>query len=62
MLKKPLSLIAYLTVLIILGLGVRHFAINPIYDNPANNKTEISSAPLFTTPLTNMQGTQQNLS
>ncbi len=62
MLKKPLSLIAYLTILIILGLAVRHFAINPIYDNPANNKAEISSAPLFTTPLTNIQGTQQNLS
>jgi thiol-disulfide isomerase/thioredoxin len=62
MLKKPLSLIAYLTILIILGLAVRHFAINPIYDNPANNKAKISSAPLFTTPLTNIQGTQQNLS
>lgn len=57
MLKKPLSFIAYLTILIILGLAVRHFAINPIYNKPA-----ISSVPLFTTPLTNMQGVQQNLS
>jgi len=62
MLKKPLSFIAYLTILIILGLGVRHFAINPIYDNPVNTKVEMSSAPLFNTPLTDLQGTQQNLS
>lgn len=62
MLKKPLSFIAYLTILIILGLVVRHYAINPIYDNPANSKAQISSAPLFTTPLTNIPGAQQNLS
>lgn len=62
MLKKPLSFIAYLTILIILGLAVRHYAINPIYDNPANSKVQISSALLFTTPLTNIQGAQQNLS
>jgi thiol-disulfide isomerase/thioredoxin len=62
MLKKPLAFIAYLTILIILGLAVRHFAINPMYNDQANTKVEISSAPLFTTPLTNMQGVQQNLS
>jgi thiol-disulfide isomerase/thioredoxin len=62
MLKKPLSFIAYLTILIILGLAVRHFAINPMYDNQVNSKPKISSAPLFTTPLTNIQGVQQNLS
>jgi len=62
MLKKPLSFIAYLTILIILGLTVRHYAINPIYDNPANSKAEISSAPLFTTPLADLQGVKQNLS
>lgn len=61
MLKKPLSFIAYLIILIILGLTVRHFAINPMYDNPVNHKTEINSAPLFSTPLTNLQGMQQNL-
>jgi thiol-disulfide isomerase/thioredoxin len=62
MLKKPLSFIAYLTILIILGLTVRHFAINPMYVDQANNKPKISSAPLFTTTLTNIQGVQQNLS
>lgn len=62
MLKKPLSFIAYLTVLIILGLAVRHFAINPIYDKPVNNKQKINSAPLFSTPLTDLQGVKQNLS
>lgn len=61
MLKKPLSFIAYLIILIILGLTVRHFAINPMYDNPVNHKTEINSAPLFSTSLTNLQGMQQNL-
>lgn len=62
MLKKPLSFIAYLTILIILGLAVRHYAINPIYDNPANSKAEFSSAPLFTTQLADLQGVKQNLS
>jgi len=62
MLKKPLSFIAYLTILIILGLAVRHYAINPIYDNPANSKAEFSSAPLFTTPLADLHGVKQNLS
>ena len=62
MLKKPLHFIAYLTVLIILGLTVRHFAINPLYNKPVNNEAEISSAPLFTTPLADLQGVKQNLS
>jgi thiol-disulfide isomerase/thioredoxin len=62
MLKKPLHFIAYLTILIILGLAVRHFAINPMYNEPVNIKTELSSAPLFTTPLTGLQGDKQNLS
>ncbi len=61
MLKKPLSFIAYLTILIILGLTVRHFAINPLHDNTVNNKAKINSAALFSTPLTNLQGLQQNL-
>lgn len=62
MLKKLLSFTVYLTILIILGLAVRHFAINPMYDKPVNNKPEISSAPLFTTPLTDMDGAKHNLS
>ena len=56
MLKKPLSFAIYLTILVILGLAVRHFAINPMYNKPA-----ISAAPLFTSNLTNMQGVKQNL-
>ena len=62
MLKKPLTFIAYLITLIILGLLVRHYAINPIYENSESSKVEISSAPLFTTPLTNLQGLKQDLS
>lgn len=61
MLKKPLHFIAYLTILIILGLAVRHFALNPLYNKPVNNKSEISSAPLFTTLLTDIQGAKQTL-
>jgi len=57
MLKKPLSFIVYLTIIIILGLAVRHFAINPIYTKPA-----ISGKPLFAASLTDSQGVKQNLS
>jgi len=57
MLKKSLSITAYLAVLIILGLAVRHFAINPLYNKPA-----ISAAPLFTTALTGIDGSRQDLS
>lgn len=57
MLKKSLSLISYLALLIILGLAVRHFAINPII-----NKPTISGAALFNASLTDVQGLKQNLS
>lgn len=57
MLKKSLSFITYLTLLIILGLAVRHFAINPISNKPA-----ISGAALFNASLTDAQGIKQNLS
>lgn len=57
MLKKPLSFIIYLTILIILGLTVRHFAINPAYNNLG-----ISSTKFFSAHLSDMQGKKQNLS
>jgi thiol-disulfide isomerase/thioredoxin len=56
MLKKTLSITGYLLTLIILGLAVRHFAINPMINNPA-----INSAPLFAASLTDSQGVKQNL-
>ena len=56
MLKKSLSIISYLTIVVILGLAVRHFA------TPINNKpTAISGAALFSTSLTDTQGIKQNL-
>jgi thiol-disulfide isomerase/thioredoxin len=58
MLKKSLSIIAYLTILVILGLAVRHFAINPI----TNKTPAINATSLFTTSLTDVQGIKQNLS
>lgn len=57
MLKKSLSIITYLTILVILGLAVRHFAINPI----TNKQPTISSAALFSASLTDAQGLKQNL-
>lgn len=57
MLKKSLSFATYLAILIILGLTVRHFAINPLYGKPA-----ISGKPLFSATLTDSQGIKQNLS
>jgi thiol-disulfide isomerase/thioredoxin len=57
MLKKSLSLIAYLIALVVLGLAVRHFAINPITNNPP----AISAAPLFNASLLDTQGIRQNL-
>jgi len=57
MLKKSLSLTAYLAVVIILGLTIRHFAMNVPSGKPA-----ISAAPLFNTPLTDIHGSKQNLS
>ena len=56
MLKKYLSFISYLTFLIILGLAVRHFAINPI-----SNKSGLSGTALFNASLTDAQGVKQNL-
>lgn len=56
MLKKPLAFITYLIFLILLGLAVRHFAINALDDRPA-----ISSAPLFSTPLADTQGSTADL-
>ena len=56
MLKKSLSIISYLTVVVILGLAVRHFA-TPISNKPA----AISGAALFSTSLTDTQGIKQNL-
>jgi len=57
MLKKSLSIITYLTILVILGLAVRHFAINPITNKPP----AISGAALFNASLTDAQGIKQNL-
>jgi thiol-disulfide isomerase/thioredoxin len=57
MLKKSLSITLYLTVLVILGLTVRHFLINPIA-----NKPEINASSLFSASLTDMQGVKQKLS
>ena len=56
MLKKPLSFIAYLVVLAVLGIAVRHFVINPLKE-----KTEMSAAPFFTTTLINPNGVKANL-
>lgn len=56
MLKKPLSFAAYLIILLILGLAVRHFAINPFYGKPP-----ISAAPLFSASLIDAQGIKQGL-
>lgn len=56
MLKKYLSIISYLTIVVILGLTVRHFA-TPISNKPA----AISGAALFSASLTDTQGIKQNL-
>jgi len=48
---------AYLAVLILLGLAVRHFAVNPLYNQPVT-----SAKPLFTATLTDINGSKQNLS
>lgn len=57
MLKKPLAFITYLVFLVILGLAVRHFAINSIQDEP-----EINTSALFSTALTDITGSKRDLS
>ncbi len=56
MLKKPLSFIAYLSVLVILGLGVRHFAINPIQE-----ASKATAASLFSASMMDSNGIKQSL-
>lgn len=56
MLKKPLSFIAYLSVLVILGLGVRHFAINPIQE-----ASKAAAASLFSASMMDSNGIKQSL-
>ena len=56
MLKKPLSFIAYLVVLVVLGMAVRHFAVNPLSENLQMNAT-----PLFTATLIDTNGVKADL-
>ncbi len=56
MLKKPLSFIAYLSVLVILGLGVRHFAINPIQE-----ASKAAAASLYSANMMDANGVKQPL-
>lgn len=55
MLKKPLAFIAYLTTLIILGLAVRHFAINPMQDS------NTAATTLFSARMIDSNGIKQDL-
>lgn len=56
MLKKPLSFIAYLSLLVILGLAVRHFAINPIQE-----ASKAAATLLFSARMMDANGIKQNL-
>ena len=56
MLKKPLSFIAYLGVLVILGLGIKHFAINPIQE-----ASKAAAASLFSASILDANGVKQHL-
>lgn len=66
MLKKPLAFITYLLILVMLGLGVRHFAINPQEDTSSGLLTDshladISSDPFFSARMKTPQGVEQGM-
>jgi thiol-disulfide isomerase/thioredoxin len=64
MLKKILSNIGYLAIMLMLGFAIYYFALSPnaVFNHSATDYSKLSTQPLFTSKLPNPDGINQDLS